>query len=138
MPESPVICGLHVWSTMLLRWPLWFFLAAVANEVAYSQIGTSLCACQPSVYTFKFNFSAVCDIETIYGPGVKDADCFARGFTIGDPVNDTVPVNVNTVTVMELDLNLRVIAQTPYRDDFREGDTFTHTTTDCSTDDFSA
>lgn len=109
-------------------WLVRLLLAAIAVvQVAKSQVGISLCACQPSVYTFQFNFSAICDIDTINGPGVKAADCFARGFTIGDPVNDTVPVNVNTVTVMELNPNLQVIAQTPYRDDFRDGDTFTYT-----------
>jgi len=34
---------------------------------------------------------------------------------------------VSSVTVLELDRLLRVIAQTPYRDDFRDGDTFTYT-----------
>ena len=113
---------------MVRRWLVRWLIAAIAVvQVTKSQIGTSLCACQPSVYTFQFNFSSICNIDTINGPGIKDADCFARGFTIGDPVNDTVPVNVNTVTVMELDINLRVIAQTPYREEFRDGDTFTYT-----------
>ena len=66
------------------------------------QIGITICACQPSVYTFTFN----CDISTVEGPGVVDADCFARGFAIGsaDDVNDTVPVQVSTVSVLELNL----------------------------------
>ena len=101
--------------------------AAIAVVEVKSQIGVSLCACQPSVYTFKFNFTAVCDINTIVGPGVRGADCFAREFAAGDPVDDTVPVQVSSVTVLELDRILRVIAQTPYQDDFRDGDTFTYT-----------
>jgi hypothetical protein len=93
------------------------------------QIGVSICACQPSVYTFTFNFSGICDIGTIERPGVRDADCFTRGFTLGtaDDVNDTVPVQVTTVSVMELNKDLGVLVQTPYVDDFRDGDSFTYT-----------
>jgi len=109
------------WLTRLL------LLAATVVVEVNSQIGVSLCACQPSIYTFRFNFSAICDIGTILGPGVRGADCFAREFAIGEPVNSTVPISVNTVTVLELDVNLRVIAQTPYLEDFLDGDTFTYT-----------
>ena len=97
---------------------------------ACGQIGVTICACQPSVYTFTFNFSATCDISTIRGPGVFDSDCFARGFAIGsaDDVNDTVPVQVTTVSVIELNKDLGVLAQTPYTDVFRDGDSFTYAT----------
>jgi hypothetical protein len=93
------------------------------------QIGVTICACQPSVYTFTFNFSAICDIETIERPGVRDADCFARGFAIGpaDDLNDTVPVQITTVSVMELNKDLGVLSQTPIVDSFRDGDSFTYT-----------
>lgn len=93
------------------------------------QIGVTICACQPSVYTFTFNFSATCDISTVEGPGVLDADCFARGFAIGsaDDVNDTVPVQVTTVSIIELNKDLGVLVQTSYTDVFRDGDNFTYT-----------
>ena len=94
------------------------------------QIGVTICACQPSVYTFTFNFSATCDVSTVEGPGVLDADCFARGFAVGsaDDVNDTVPVQVTTVSIMELNKDLGVLVQTPYTEVFRDGDSFTYTT----------
>lgn len=110
-----------------LKWNLCLLLVRCVLIEVNSQSGVNLCACQPSVYTFKFNFTAICNIQTILRPGIRGADCFAREFTIGQPVNDTVPVQVNTVTVLELDRQLRVIAQTPYRDDFRDGETFVYT-----------
>jgi hypothetical protein len=94
----------------------------------YSQIGVTFCACQPSVYTFTFNFSVECEIETIDGPGVRGADCFTRGIGLGsDKTNLTIPVQVTTVSILELDRSLRVVAQSPYVADFRDGDSFTYT-----------
>jgi hypothetical protein len=94
----------------------------------YGQIGVSYCACQPSVYTFTFNFSAFCDIATIHGPGVLDDDCFERGIGLGsENTNDTVPILITSVSVSELNKNLAVFEQTSYIQNFRDGDSFSYT-----------
>lgn len=91
-------------------------------------IGTDICACQPSVYTFKFNFSAICEIQTIERPGVRGADCFTRGIgSNAENITDTVPVSVTTISVLEIDRQLRPLAQTPYTGTFSSGDTFSYT-----------
>ena len=108
----------------ILSIPLYFCFVRLVR----SQIGVTFCACQPSVYTFTFNFSAICDISMIEGPGVLDADCFARGFSIGPEItNDTVPVQITTISVMELSRNRDVLSQTPYVGEYRNGDSFTYT-----------
>lgn len=104
-----------------------FFVIGFIVSTVHCQIGVTICACQPSVYTFTFNFSAECDIDTIGGPGVRDADCFARGIGLGsENTNLTTPVQVTSVSVLELDRSLRVAAQTPYVADYRDGDSFTY------------
>jgi hypothetical protein len=47
--------------------------------------------------------------------------------TGSENTTDTVPVQGTTVSVLEMDRSLRVIAQTPYAEDFRDGDSFTYT-----------
>jgi hypothetical protein len=107
---------------------LLFFHFCLAALLAHGQIGVSICACQPSVYTFTFNFSAVCNIGTVDGPGVRGSDCFARGVgTNSANTTDTVPVQVTTVSVLELDRSQRIIAQTSYVQGYRNGDTFMYT-----------
>lgn len=111
-----------------MRFALIFALSTLVSPVE-AQVGVTICACQPSIYTFRFNFSAFCEIQTIDSrEGVLGADCFARGIGLGsEETVDAVPVQVTTVSVLELDKQLRVLAQTQYVDDFRNGDTFTYT-----------
>lgn len=100
----------------------------IGARLVYGQAGVSYCACQPSVYTFTFNFSSFCDIASIEGPGVLDADCFERGIGLGsENTNDTVPIQITSVSVAELNKNLAVLEQTSYIEDFRDGDSFTYT-----------
>lgn len=102
-----------------------FGIFGLAMSPAYGQIGVSICACQPSVYTFTFNFSAICNIGTVDGPGVRGSDCFVRGIgTNSKYTTVAVPVQVTTVGVLELDRNMRMIAQTSHVQVYRDGDSF--------------
>jgi hypothetical protein len=70
----------------------------------------------------------VCEIQTIERPGIRGADCFTRGTgSNAENITDTVPVSVSTISVLELDRQLRPLAQTPYTGTYSDGETFSYT-----------
>lgn len=101
------------------------FLAQSTNA---QQIGVDVCACQPSVYEFTFDFELACDDQNVGGAGITDTTCLTelRGEQNQDDA-DLVPVAVGQVSIFELDQNLDVIAQTVNTGLFLSGSTFTYT-----------
>jgi hypothetical protein len=99
------------------------------SKVANGQVGVSICACQPGIYTFQLNFTALCVDSTVRGnPGVVGADCFQRGVGVdAASINDTVPIQINTIQILELDADQSPLAQTPYDNTYQNGDTFVYT-----------
>jgi hypothetical protein len=97
--------------------------------VVHGQIGVSICACQPGVYTFEINFAALCINTTVIdNDGVKGIDCFQRGIgSNAASINDTIPVQINSINILELDANRQTLAITPYEEAYQNGDTFVYT-----------
>jgi hypothetical protein len=95
----------------------------------HGQIGVSICVCQPGVYTFEFNFDALCVNSTVDdNDGVNGVSCYQRGIGINAlAINDTIPILVDTIDVLELDANQQTLSQTPYINTYQNGDTFEYT-----------
>lgn len=97
-------------------------------EGVSSQIGTSICGCQPATYTFTFNFALTCNDNSVGGPGINETACLTeiRGQE-QVPNDELVPLSVQNVQIFELDQNLQVVAQTVRAGSFVDGSTFTYT-----------
>jgi hypothetical protein len=96
-------------------------LMMLSADTKAQQIGVDICACQPSVYEFTFDFLNTCDDFNVTGPGILDDTCFVD-FASDLNVTDEVPVAVFQVEILELDQLLQVVAQTQIVGDFRSGD----------------
>ena len=93
----------------------------------HAQIGTTLCACNPAVYTFELIFDAVCEDTNVDGLGIENSDCFVAPAGIDQDITDFRPVAVSGIDILELDQTLVPFAFQPIRGDFRNGDIFTYT-----------
>jgi hypothetical protein len=88
------------------------------------QIGVTLCACQPTTYTF--NFTLTCNDQNLTAiTGVLQDNCFIGSFT--ENIWDTVPVAVSLLQVLEMDGNMQVLAYTSVTGDFWSTYSFTYT-----------
>lgn len=109
-----------------LRIPLLFLLASVGLATS-QEIGTDICACSPRSYEFTLDFGLTCPPVNIpNGNAVDGSSCLISPFGALD-VTDLVPVSVDSIDILELGQNLRVIAQTDVDQTFNDGDTFTYT-----------
>jgi len=97
----------------------------LSTDTRAQRIGVDICACQPSVYEFTFDFLLACDDFNVTGPGISEFTCFLN--FEGENVTDVVPVAVSRVEILELDQLLQVVAQTQINGDFRSGDIFQYT-----------
>jgi hypothetical protein len=103
--------------------------ALMSTQTIFAQeVGLDICACQPSVYEFKFDFGLTCKDLDVGGPGINDTTCLTelRGAENQEDA-DVVPVTVSQISIFELDQNLDVIAQTAKTGAFLTGSTFTYT-----------
>jgi len=92
---------------------LLFVCPSFLIKTANGQVGVTICACSPSVYTFQFNFSSMCDDTTVGGnPGIIDWDCLVDGLQESDQVTDLIPVAISTATVLELNADFEGAAGT--------------------------
>lgn len=100
-----------------------------SSSMVLAQIGVDICACSPSTYTFTFDFSLTClpvNITTNDDGAIQDISCLVSPF--GDPaVTDLVPVAVQTIDILELGQDLRVLNTENIAGDFKDGDDFTYT-----------
>jgi hypothetical protein len=99
------------------------FFAAPTN----AQVGVTLCACNPAVYTFEFIFDGLCDDTNVEGLGIDNSDCFTAAAGFDSSIVDFVPVRVTSVDILELDQTLVPFAFQPIRGSFTTGNTFKYT-----------
>jgi len=99
-------------------------LLAVWTRTARAQVG-GICSCSPSIFNFRLDLSLTCPpVNLTKGPGIKDYFC-----TISKSANvtDVVPVSVDRIDLLELDLDFDVMDQTEYVGSFNSGTTFNYT-----------
>mmetsp|Transcript_34901 Transcript_34901/g.84443 ORF Transcript_34901/g.84443 Transcript_34901/m.84443 type:complete len:409 (-) Transcript_34901:210-1436(-) len=85
--------------------------------------GQDVCSCAPSAYEFTFDFSLFCPpVNVTVGDAVQATSCLVSGF--GDIVEDLVPVAVQSIDILELGQDLRVLVQETIDGPFLDGDAF--------------
>jgi hypothetical protein len=104
-------------STLILFFAM---LMMLPTDTTAQVIGVDICACQPSVYEFTFDFLLTCADFNLTGPGISDSACDVT--TEDASVTDEEPVVVFQIEVLELDQRAIVVAQTQIAGDFRSGD----------------
>jgi hypothetical protein len=92
-------------------------------------IGTDICACSPSTFTFRFDFSLSCPpVNVTIGDGIKATACIIVPLDPSEDVTDEVPVVVTTIQVSDLDLNSQILSGPEnIMGEFEDGDNFTYT-----------
>jgi hypothetical protein len=98
------------------------FLALMVSVAA--QVGTEICACQPSEYTLKLNFALECDDRDIDGSvvaGVQETACIVEGAVKDMEPTDPFPVLVSNITITELDQELQPVKQDRRSGEFLDG-----------------
>lgn len=100
-------------------------VSALSAYTAEAQVGTTICACQPSTYTFTLKFSLQCADRDIQkgNTGIADASCVDPGIQVTDPF----PVNVTNIVITELDHNLQTLKQDNLTVSYVDGDQFNYT-----------
>lgn len=88
---------------------------------ANSQIGITLCGCQPAVYEITLAFNVSCEQTNVEGPGITDTACI-ESREGNEPVEDFTPVILTDIQFLELNQNLQTIQQEPRDGPFRDGD----------------
>lgn len=100
----------------------------VLEQTASAQsVGTDICACQPSVYTFKLDFSLKCTESTVAGPGINNTACIVTSRNQNENVTNPFPVTVSEVQVLELGRNLKVVGNSVYSGTYFDGDEISYT-----------
>ena len=90
-------------------------------------MGTDICACQPSVYTFKFDFSLGCPDSTVAGPGINNTQCNVNSRHQNETVTNPVPISVSEVQVVEGGRNLKLVGNSVYSGTFYDGHEISYT-----------
>jgi hypothetical protein len=104
------------------------FLSLFALNQSKAQVGETICACQPTFYEFELDFALQCVDSNVKGTvGVKEAVCVLN--TLGDEnVTDRTPVEINSITILEVDQQAEVIGQSILTDlSLTSGNTFNYT-----------
>ena len=102
-------------------------LLGLAVTPVGAQVGVTLCACSPAVYTFELIFDAVCNFTNVEGLGIENSDSSCSPAGIDQNIDTFVPVAVTSIDILELDQTLVPFAFQPIRGAFRNGNTFTYT-----------
>lgn len=104
-----------------------FILALSPLTSTAQDIGTELCSCAPNTYNFTLDFSLFCPpVNITLGDAVQATSCLVSPF--GNPeVEDLVPVAVQTIDILELGQDLRVLVQENIEGNFADGDNFSYT-----------
>ena len=106
----------------LLTLIIFIFIERLSAQI----VGVDICACQPSIVTFRLNFTQDCTESNVLGPGINDTTCFVE--TRGSiNVTDTVPISVSTVQVLELSETLAPVGETVFDVGYFDGDEITYT-----------
>lgn len=99
----------------------------VASTSTSSGQEIELCSCAPSTYEFTLDFDLFCPpVNITLGDGVLATSCFVSPF--GDPtVTDLIPIAVQSIGILELGQDVRVLNQENIEGNFGDGDTFQYT-----------
>lgn len=99
---------------------------ALLDHASAQLIGVDICACLPTIVTFRLNFTFDCDASNVAGPGINDTSCLidTRG---NENVTDFVPTSVSTVQVFELNEDLAVVGDTTSDEGYFDGSEITYT-----------
>lgn len=103
-------------------------LAALSPATTTAQeIGTEVCSCAPNTYEFTLDFALFCPpVNITLGDAVQATSCLVSPF--GNPdVEDLVPIAVQSIDILELGQDLRVLVQENIEGNFGDGDTFSYT-----------
>jgi hypothetical protein len=102
------------------------FLASTPSTFG-EDVGTELCSCAPSTYEFTLDFSLFCPpVNITLGDAIQATSCLVSPF--GNPeVSDLVPIAVQSIDILELGQDLRVLVQENIEGNFGDGDTFQYT-----------
>lgn len=98
-----------------------FYLAVLGLflllQSASSQVGISICGCQPATYELTIDFALTCEDGNITeaSPGIERSDCQVTGED-GTPLfgMESTPIVLSLVQILELDQQLQVLVQTDY------------------------
>jgi hypothetical protein len=112
---------------MLSRLATLGLLLASSTGASGQVIGVDVCACSPNTYEFTFDFSLFCPpVNITLGDAVSATSCLVSPF--GNPdVTDLIPVAVQSIDVLELGQDLRVLVQEQIEGNFADGDSFQYT-----------
>ena len=96
-------------------------------QVQAEEIGVTVCACMPSVYTFQLDFSNVCEDSNVDDsrPGILDSVCVVQSYDL--EVDDLTPIFVEKVHILELDQDFDVGQTKIFRDGYTDGATISYT-----------
>lgn len=86
-----------------------------------AQIGSTICACQPSVYRLTLSFDTLCDDASVAGPGIVETVCIpADAFGFG--IEDYRPESITSIQFIELNRNQAALQQVTLSGPFVDGD----------------
>lgn len=106
------------------------YVAAVALTVLSGRAtAQELCSCSPSTYTFTLDFSLTCPpVSVTKNPAITATFCQIS--PLGDAnetITDLVPVEVESLAVLELGQEFEVLSQQNVTGPFSDGDSFDYT-----------
>jgi hypothetical protein len=94
--------------------------------VRAQDIGIDICGCSPGTFKFSLNFDLTCPPTNITaGEGVASVSCIITPF--GAATDDRVPIEVESIVVLELDQSNNVLVEEQIEGDIVHGDTFFYT-----------
>mmetsp|Transcript_11865 Transcript_11865/g.34024 ORF Transcript_11865/g.34024 Transcript_11865/m.34024 type:complete len:277 (+) Transcript_11865:86-916(+) len=99
-------------------------IARAQQNAEITGVGTSngdVCACSPTTYTFRMDFSSTCPpTNTNAESGVASVSCLISPF--GAASDDLVPVIIESVGILELDQGKNVLVEERIDSEFLNGD----------------
>lgn len=99
---------------------------AILERSSAQMIGVDICACLPTIVTFRLNFTFDCDGSNVAGLGINDTTCLIE--TRGNQnVTDYVPTSISTVQVFELNEDREVVGDSTYDEGYFDGSEITYT-----------
>lgn len=99
-------------------------LMALLVASAVAQIGTDICACQPSQFTMTLNFGLECDdrdIDESLLEGVEETACSVEDAISQTDPTDPFPVLVSRIVIIELDEAFQSVKTQEYTDTLVNG-----------------
>lgn len=99
---------------------------AILERTSAQMIGVDICACLPTVVTFRLNFTFECDASNVAGPGIIEPTCLIETRQ-NDIVTDFIPTSVSLVQIFELNDELAVVGDSVFDAGYSDGSEITYT-----------